>query len=79
MVTEDLLKKCMSEYVESGRWRGSLTALEGYVNDLVLLTVQDTPHDSSEFDSLVCNIVTEATALVLSGELDKDGDLDDGK
>lgn len=61
--------------------KANIPRLKGYVNDLITLTTQKSDGEGkhaksntlpfSEIDMTMMSIVIEATALVLSGQLDK--------
>lgn len=69
-------------FLLKGGQKANIPALKGYVNDLITMTTQKNGGQSGygkkddicvaqEFDMTMMSIVIEATALVLSGELDK--------
>ncbi len=80
----DAIKDFMWDHVKSGRQKANIPALKEYVYDLIQLTTQKTagqePYKKAselsfaDLDMTLWSIVLEATALVLSGELDKIGE-----
>jgi len=77
----DKIKDTMWYFLSTGGQKANVEALKGYVYDLIQMTTQkdagqrgNAHHiDWSELDMTIFSIVCEATALVLSGELDKKG------
>lgn len=75
----DNIKDTMWFFLRTGGQKASITALKTYVYDLIQMTTQKTAGqrgkaghiDWQELDMTMFSIVIEATALVLSGELDK--------
>lgn len=77
----NVLKDTMWTFLMDGGQRANVPALKGYVYDLIQMTTQKTAgqrrtvkHDidwEGELDMTLWSIICEATALVLSGELDR--------
>lgn len=75
------IKDTMWAFLMDKGQKANIPALKGYVYDLIQMTTQKTAGqdkyaakghiDWSELDMTLMSIVIEATALVLSGELDK--------
>lgn len=75
------IKDTMWTFLMDKGQKANIPALKGYVYDLIQMTTQKTagqkqyvakPHISwEELDMTLMSIAIEATALVLSGELDK--------
>lgn len=76
----DAIKDTMWTFLMSKGQRANIPALKEYVYDLIKMTTQKTAgqraevrHDISwdELEMTLFSVVIEATALVLSGDLDK--------
>ena len=76
----DAIKDTMWNFLMTYGQKANIPALKGYVYELIQATTQKTagqrenkPKDFnwSELDMLFMSIAVEATALVLSGELDR--------
>ena len=74
----DNIKDMMWSFLMTHGQKANIPALKEYVYDLIQATTQKTAgqrknkdFDWSNNDMLLMSIVIEATALVLSGELDK--------
>ena len=76
----DSIKDTMWTFLMTGGQKANIPALKEYVYDLIGMTTQKTAGqrkdvkkdiDWAELDMTIMSIVMEATALVLSGELDK--------
>lgn len=70
------LKDCMWQFLMDKGQKANIHALKEYVYKLIAMTTQKTAGqkrgiDWGELDMVLMSIVIEATALVLSGELDK--------
>lgn len=75
------IKDTMWAFLMDKGQKANIPALKGYVYDLIQMTTQKTAGqekyaakghiDWNELDMTLMSIVIEATALVLSGELDK--------
>jgi len=70
------LKDFMWQFLMDKGQKANIPALKEYVYELIAMTTQKTAGqkkgvDWSELDMLLMSIVIEATALVLSGKLDK--------
>lgn len=75
------IKDTMWAFLMDKGQKANVPALKGYVYDLIQMTTQKTAGqekyaakghiDWNELDMTLMSIVIEATALVLSGELDK--------
>lgn len=75
------IKDTMWSFLMDKGQKSNIPALKGYVYDLIRITTQKTAGqrkakhniDWDELKPTLWSIVIEATALVLSGELDEDG------
>lgn len=83
----DMLKDTMWHFLMTGGQKANIPALKEYVYDLIQLTTQKDAGQRgkagnlsfNDVDMTMFSIVCEATALVLSGELDKlEGEESDG-
>ena len=72
----DRLKDTMWQFLMTKGQKANVTALKEYVYKLIAMTTQKTSGQKkginwSELDMVLFSVIVEATALVLSGELDK--------
>lgn len=75
----DAIKDSMWDFLKTGKQKSNIPALKEYVNDLIQLTTQKDAGQRGKkanisFDDCEMTmfaIVCEATALVLSGDLDR--------
>lgn len=77
----NMIKDTMWHFLMNGGQKANIPALKEYVYDLIGMTTQKTAGqkqyaakehiDWNELDMTLMSIVIEATALVLSGELDQ--------
>jgi hypothetical protein len=74
------IKDTMWKFLMDGGQKSNISALKGYVHDLIGMTTQKTAGQKryatkdhinwDELDMTIMSIVIEATVLVLSGDLD---------
>ena len=72
----DSLKDAMWHFLMTKGQKANIPALKEYVYKLIAMTTQKTAGQKkgiswSELDMVIFSVIVEATALVLSGELDK--------
>lgn len=72
----DGLKDAMWQFLMTKGQKANIPALKEYVYKLIAMTTQKTAGQKkginwSELDMVLFSVIVEATALVLSGELDK--------
>ena len=81
----DGLKDAMWHFLTTKGQKANIPALKEYVYKLIAMTTQKTAGQKkginwSELDMVLFSVIVEATALVLSGELDKiEGETDGDK